>query len=191
MIAKTPKWTNKNLTDIYILSAWEFVELCFGRYALSSDFQKVYAVHLSLQSSERLPWFSLWPSTSGEIPRLKEKARVKDSLETARESFIWKFLHYFATLWSHQRRCKIWLVDTWKVWDLSVSCGCSDFTSPERGGKDWTACVKFVLKGEHIVCYRELPGGIVVFRHYFLSFHPKWVYLAVHLWKQSTVQGQL
>lgn len=38
MIAKTPKWTNKNLTDVYILSAWEFVELCFGRYALSSDF---------------------------------------------------------------------------------------------------------------------------------------------------------
>lgn len=86
-------------------------------------------------------WIPLWPSTTFEIPSLKAQVERKDILKRARESFTWKFLHYFATLRSRQHHCEIWLVYTWKIGDLDISCWHSGSSSPGDGERGWSARV--------------------------------------------------
>lgn len=82
-------------------------------------------------------WAPLWPSTHVEMFSLRVQVEIKDTLKRARGSFTSKFLHCFAMLRSRQHHCEIWLVYTWKIWDLNFSCWHSSFSSPgvKRGAK--------------------------------------------------------
>lgn len=125
-----------------------------------------------------LVWVPLWPLTSVEIPSFKEQVEIKDILKIARESFTRKFLHYFATLLCRQQHCKIWLVYTWKMWALDISCWPSDFTPLEgEGGR-----LNFICQISPYTVTAYARGGFLVASQpsniYSQSFYPKWVGLS-------------